>query len=201
LILNERRFSRGGDPAFQNRQHFGLRPASVEARVKKIVIHTDGACLGNPGPGGWAAVLEYGTVKKELIGGEMATTNNRMELQAAIQALSGLREPCEVELFTDSEYLREGITKWIHAWKARGWKKKVKNKDLWQELDTAATKHQITWRWVRGHSGNAGNERCDILAMQEAERLNTGSTPEQLANALVELEKARSTTTDQGELL
>ena len=129
--------------------------------MKKIVVHTDGACLGNPGPGGWAAVLEYEGARKELIGGELATTNNRMEMQAAIQALSRLKELCEVELSTDSEYLREGITKWIHAWKARGWKKKVKNKDLWQQLDAAAAKHKITWHWVRGHSGNSGNERCD----------------------------------------
>jgi ribonuclease HI len=160
--------------------------------MKKIVVHTDGACLGNPGPGGWAAVVEYESTRKEFVGGDLATTNNRMEMQAAIQALSRLKEPCEVELFTDSEYLREGITKWIHVWKAREWKKKVKNRDLWQELDAAGARHKISWHWVRGHSGNARNERCDFLAMQQAERLNKSSTPDQRANALAEFERARS---------
>jgi ribonuclease HI len=131
----------------------------------------------------------------------LATTNNRMELQAAIEGLSRIKEPCEVELFTDSEYLREGITKWISAWKARGWKKKIKNKDLWHELDTAAARHKVIWHWVRGHSGDRGNERCDLLAMQEAERLKKSSTREQLANALAEFEKVRSALVDQGELL
>ena len=169
--------------------------------MKKVVVHTDGACLGNPGPGGWATILEHGSAKKEFAGGELATMNNRMELQAAIEGLSRIKEPCEVELFTDSEYLREGITKWISAWKARGWKKKVKNKDLWHELDTAAARHRVIWHWVRGHSGNRGNERCDLLAMQEAERLKKSSTREQLANALAEFEKVRSALVDQGELL
>lgn len=169
--------------------------------MKHIVVHTDGACLGNPGPGGWAAILEYGARKTELVGGEIATTNNRMEMQAAIQALSRLKEPCEVELFTDSEYLRDGITKWIHAWKARGWKKQVKNKDLWQELDAAAAKHKVTWQWVRGHAGNPSNERCDFLATQEAGRIHQNSSPEQLSGALAEFEKARSKATEQGELL
>lgn len=166
-----------------------------------MVVHTDGACLGNPGPGGWAAILEHGSAKKEFAGGELATTNNRMELQAAIEGLSRIKEPCDVELFTDSEYLREGITKWISAWKVGGWKKKVKNKDLWHELDTAAVRHKVVWHWVRGHSGNRGNERCDLLAMQEAERLKKSSTREQLANALAEFEKVRSALVDQGELL
>lgn len=169
--------------------------------MKKILIYTDGACLRNPGPGGWAAILECEGVRKELAGGEIATTNNRMELQAAIQALSALKEPCDIDLFTDSEYLREGITKWIQGWKARGWKKKVKNKDLWQALDAVAAEHKVAWHWVRGHSGHPENERCDFLAMQEAERLNRGNTPEQLSNALAEFEKARSQSRDQGELL
>jgi ribonuclease HI len=169
--------------------------------AKKVVVHTDGACLGNPGPGGWAAILEHGSATKEFAGGELATTNNRMELQAAIEGLSRIKEPCDVELFTDSEYLREGITKWISAWKARGWKKKVKNKDLWHELDTAAARHKVIWHWVRGHSGNRGNERCDLLAMHEAERLKKSSTREQLANALAEFEKMRSALIDQIELL
>ena len=128
--------------------------------MKKLVVHTDGACLGNPGPGGWAAILASEGVKKALICGVIATNTTRMEVQAAIQALAGLKEPCAVELFTDSEYLREGITKWIHAWKARGWK----NKDLWQTLDAASANHKVTWHWARGHSGNPGNERCDLLS-------------------------------------
>lgn len=170
--------------------------------MKKIVVYTDGACLGNPGPGGWAAILEYGAKRKEFVGGELATTNNRMELRAAIEALSRLKEPCKVELFTDSEYLREGITSWIHGWKARGWKKKIKNKDLWQALDAAAAQHKVTWHWVRGHSGNPGNERCDGLAMGEAERLRNTSTAEEKAKALTEFEKARATSSDaEGDLL
>lgn len=169
--------------------------------MKKTVVHTDGACLGNPGPGGWAAILEYGVTKKEFVGGDLATTNNRMELQAAIQALSRLTEPCEVELFTDSEYLRDGITKWIHVWKTRCWKKRIKNKDLWQALDAAAARHKVTWHWVRGHSGNPGNERCDRLAMAEAERLDKTNSGEQKANALAELGKLRSTSSDEDELL
>lgn len=139
-----------------------------EQALKKVTIYTDGACIGNPGHGGWAAILEFAGKKKEFAGGELATTNNRMELQAAIEALRKLKEPCEVELYTDSQYVREGISMWIRAWKAKGWKKKVKNKDLWQALDAEASKHKITWHWVRGHSGNSVNERCDVLAAQKA---------------------------------
>ena len=124
----------------------------------------------------------------EFAGGELATTNNRMELQAAIEGLSRIKEPCDVELFTDSEYLREGITKWISAWKARGWKKKVTNKDLWHELDTAAARHKVIWALGARSFWQCGNERCDLLAMQEAERLKKSSTHEQ-ANALAEFEK------------
>ncbi len=123
-----------------------------EQPLKKVTIYTDGACIGNPGHGGWAAILEFSGKKKEFDGGELATTNNRMELQAAIEALRKLKEPCEVELYTDSQYVREGISMWIRAWKAKGWKKKVKNKDLWQALDTEATRHKVIWHWVRGHS-------------------------------------------------
>jgi ribonuclease HI len=169
--------------------------------VKRVTIYSDGACLGNPGPGGWAAVLEYGSAKRELVGGEVATTNNRMELQAAIQALQHLREPCEVELFTDSEYLRAGITTWIHAWKARGWKKKIKNTDLWQKLDVASAKHKVTWHWVRGHCGNPGNERCDRLAMAHAKQLSKTVAPELLNRALAEFEKNRSSDNDKDQLL
>lgn len=161
--------------------------------MKKVTIHSDGGCEGNPGPGGWGAVLRSGAQRKEISGGEPATTNNRMELLAAIRALEALKGPCEIEFFTDSEYLREGITKWVPGWKARGWmrtlKKAVKNEDLWRELDELASKHQIAWRWLRGHAGHAENERCDRLAQAEIERINAQFTPARLT-ALVEQFKA-----------
>lgn len=168
--------------------------------MKSITIHSDGACLGNPGAGGWAAVLEYGSAKKELVGGDIATTNNRMELQAAIQALKQLKEPCNVDLFTDSEYLRQGIATWIHVWKSRGWKK-TKNKDLWLELDAAASKHEINWHWVRGHAGDPNNERCDFLATQEAQRFEDSHTPEQLSQALAVFQNRQQSVRDQPELM
>jgi ribonuclease HI len=134
----------------------------------KVIIHTDGACSGNPGPGGWGAILEYGAKAKELCGGELATTNNRMELMAAIQALEALTRPCKVELHTDSKYVMDGITQWIRGWKARGWrtadKKPVKNEDLWRRLDEARLRHDVDWRWVKGHAGHDLNERADALA-------------------------------------
>lgn len=134
----------------------------------KVEIFTDGACRGNPGPGGWGAILRYGGHEKELYGAERDTTNNRMELMAAIIALESLKRPVEATLTTDSEYLRKGITEWIHSWKRRGWKtadkKPVKNQDLWQRLDSAAHKHQIHWKWIRGHTGHEENERADGLA-------------------------------------
>ena len=134
----------------------------------QVVIYTDGACSGNPGPGGWGAWLRYGEHEKELFGGEEQTTNNRMELMAAIQALEGLTRPSSVTLFTDSSYLRNGIMTWLDNWKRREWrtaaKKPVKNVDLWQRLDKAAALHEVEWRWVRGHSGDEGNERADALA-------------------------------------
>lgn len=133
-----------------------------------IVIYTDGACRGNPGPGGWGALLRRGESQRELFGGENNTTNNRMELTAAIQALQALRRACSVELHTDSNYLRQGITQWLANWKKNGWKtaakKPVKNADLWLELDDACQRHTIEWRWVKGHSGNLGNEAADVLA-------------------------------------
>jgi ribonuclease HI len=136
--------------------------------TEPVVIYTDGACKGNPGPGGWGVWLRSGTHEKELYGGEPLTTNNRMELTAVIEALNALTRPCEVTLFTDSVYVRDGITKWIHNWKRRGWvtsdKKPVKNADLWQRLDEAAARHHVDWRWVRGHTGDIGNERADALA-------------------------------------
>ena len=134
----------------------------------KVLIYTDGACSGNPGPGGWGAILISGSKERELWGGERATTNNRMELMAAIQALEALNRPCQVELHTDSQYLRTGITEWISAWKARGWrtaaKAPVKNDDLWKRLDQARLRHDVDWRWVKGHAGHELNERADELA-------------------------------------
>lgn len=133
-----------------------------------VDIWTDGACSGNPGPGGWGAVLKYGATEKEISGGESATTNNRMELLGAIEALSALKKPARVRLHTDSQYVKNGITQWIHNWKKRGWKtadnKPVANADLWQALETAAARHQIEWKWVRGHDGDPMNERADALA-------------------------------------
>jgi ribonuclease HI len=133
-----------------------------------VEIYTDGACRGNPGPGGWAAVLSAGGREKEISGAQPQTTNNRMELQAVIAALQALKRPVDVQLYTDSQYVRRGILEWLPQWKARGWrtadKKPVKNQDLWQLLEAAAARHRIEWHWIRGHSGIPGNERCDALA-------------------------------------
>ena len=135
-----------------------------------VVIYTDGACRGNPGPGGWGAILTFGDKEKEICGGELDTTNNRMELMAAIAALEALNRPCKVELHTDSQYLRTGITEWLPGWKARGWKTAakapVKNDDLWKRLDLARQRHEVAWRWVKGHAGHPMNERADGLARQ-----------------------------------
>jgi len=137
--------------------------------TERVTIYTDGACSGNPGPGGWGALLIYGGREKEFSGGEPMTTNNRMELTAAIMALEGLTRPCTVDLFTDSQYVRDGITKWLRNWKARGWrtadKKPVKNEDLWRRLDEARTRHQVVWHWVRGHADDPLNHRVDALAV------------------------------------
>ena len=133
-----------------------------------VEIFTDGACSGNPGPGGWGAILRYGDTEKELSGGEAETTNNRMELTAAIEALNALKRPCQIVLTTDSTYVKDGITSWIDGWKKRGWKnsqkKPVKNEDLWKALDEARSRHTVEWKWVKGHVGHAENERCDELA-------------------------------------
>jgi ribonuclease HI len=135
-----------------------------------VVIYTDGACRGNPGPGGWGAVLIFGESEKDLCGGELATTNNRMELMAAIEALNALKRPCKVELHTDSQYVRRGISEWLSIWKGRGWrtmtKGAVKNEDLWRRLDEARLRHEVDWRWVKGHSGHTLNDRADALARQ-----------------------------------
>ncbi len=142
-----------------------------------VVIFTDGSCRGNPGPGGWGALLRFGESEKEIWGGEADTTNNRMELTAAIEALLALKKPCRVELHTDSQYVRNGITQWLSLWKARGWrtmsKGAVKNEDLWRRLDEARLRHEVDWRWVKGHSGHPENERADELARRgliEAEK-------------------------------
>ena len=136
--------------------------------ANKVIVHTDGACSGNPGPGGWGAILDYNGTRKELSGGEPQTTNNRMELMGAISALEALKRPCEVEMHVDSQYVKDGITKWIHGWKKNGWKtadkKPVKNAELWQRLDDALKLHKVSWHWVKGHAGHDHNERADELA-------------------------------------
>ena len=136
--------------------------------MKKVKVITDGACVGNPGPGGWAAILRYNNHRRELSGSEPSTTNNRMELTAAIRGLTALTEPCEVEVVTDSEYLKKGVTEWIHKWKRNGWKsaskEPVKNKDLWEQLDRAAAPHKVRWLWTRGHASHVDNNRADKLA-------------------------------------
>lgn len=148
--------------------------------MKHVEIFTDGACSGNPGPGGWGAILRYGDAVKELSGGEADTTNNRMELTAAIRALEALREPCAVDLYTDSVYVRDGINRWIEGWKRNGWKtaakKSVKNAELWQELDRARDRHAVTWHWVKGHAGHPQNERADELARLALEPYRKGET-------------------------
>lgn len=152
--------------------------------MQTVVIHSDGACHGNPGPGGWAAVVTAGEHTNELSGGVPATTNNRMEMQAAIAALSALREPCAVEFYTDSSYLKDGVTKWMFGWKRNGWKTKakqpVKNEDLWRQLDAAVARHQVTWHWLKGHAGHAGNERCDQLATLAIAKVEKRFTREQM---------------------
>jgi len=146
--------------------------------MKQVEIHTDGACLGNPGPGGWAALLRYGATERELVGGEADTTNNRMELMAAIAGLEALKSPCEVVLHTDSQYVKKGIGEWMPNWIRRGWKTAagdpVKNKDLWERLAAANTRHQVVWKWVKGHAGHVDNERVDQLARAAAERIREG---------------------------
>lgn len=143
--------------------------------LKQVEIFTDGACRGNPGPGGWGALLRYGDREKELYGAEPHTTNNRMELTAAIEGLSALKEPCKVILTTDSQYVRQGITQWMSGWKAKNWrtagKKPVKNIDLWQRLDTETQRHDIEWHWVKGHSGHRENEIADMLANRAIDQL------------------------------
>ncbi len=147
--------------------------------MKKVQLITDGACLGNPGPGGWAYILRFNGHTRESSGGERGTTNNRMELRAAVEGLRALKELCEVEITTDSEYLRKGITEWIHGWKARGWKtadkKPVKNQDLWQELDAQNARHRANWTWTKGHAGHPDNNRADELASAAARAIQSST--------------------------
>ena len=156
--------------------------ASPESEDGVVVeVHTDGACSGNPGPGGWGAILRWEGRERELSGGEPLTTNNRMELMAAIAALEALKRPVSVHVYTDSQYLRQGITEWLRGWKARGWltadKKPVKNKDLWERLDAANARHTVEWRWLKGHAGHELNERADELARQEVAALRSSDRP------------------------
>jgi ribonuclease HI len=148
--------------------------------MKRVQIITDGSCIGNPGPGGWAAILRHGDKKREIYGSEPETTNNRMELQAAVEGLRALKEPCQVELITDSNYVKHGITEWIHRWKSNGWrtsgKKPVVNQDLWHALDELASQHHADWVWTKGHASHADNNRCDELA-QAAARGQLSSEP------------------------
>lgn len=145
---------------------------------ERVTIHTDGACSGNPGPGGWGALLVYNGQEKEISGAEPMTTNNRMELMAAIMALESLRRPCAVDLFTDSQYVRQGITAWLKSWIARGWKtadrKPVKNEDLWRRLDLARQRHEVAWHWVKGHAADVSNNRVDGLARQAITAMRAG---------------------------
>ena len=147
--------------------------------IPQVTIYTDGACSGNPGPGGWGAVLIYGGHERDLWGGETPTTNNRMELMGAIQALETLKKPCRVELHTDSQYVRQGITQWINNWRVHGWKtsdrKPVKNEDLWRRLDAARARHEVHWHWVKGHNGHPLNERADGLARKGCDEAKAGA--------------------------
>ncbi len=147
--------------------------------MKSIEIHTDGSCLGNPGPGGWAALLRWNGRERELAGGEVQTTNNRMELMAAIMALEVLKEPCRIVLHTDSQYVRQGITEWMPGWVRKQWKTAsggpVKNRELWERLNAAIARHENDWRWVKGHAGNPDNERVDVLARDEAIKVRDGA--------------------------
>ena len=143
--------------------------------MKTVIIYTDGACRGNPGPGGWGALIKYGETTKEIYGADVSTTNNKMELTAAIKALKEIKEPSEIIIYTDSKYVLQGIEEWIHNWKKRGWlganKKPVKNEELWKELDELREKHTIKWNWVKGHSGDPGNETADMLANRGIDEL------------------------------
>jgi ribonuclease HI len=171
--------------------------------MKTITLYSDGSCEGNPGPGGWAAILVYKEHRREICGGVPATTNNRMELQAAVEGLRALREPCEVLFFTDSQYVRNGISEWLKEWKARGWRtkdrKSLKNEELWKQLDAEAAKHQITWKWLKGHAGHEMNERCDNLAKSEILKIRQQFNPEELKIRLDKFKRDLDPTDLNGE--
>ncbi|HET7587307.1 MAG TPA: ribonuclease HI [Gammaproteobacteria bacterium] len=154
--------------------------------MPRVTIYTDGACRGNPGPGGWGVLLSASGREKTLYGGESLTTNNRMELTAAIEAFKALKKPCQVDLYTDSKYVRDGITSWLANWKRRGWKTAartaVKNEDLWRELDAQASRHQVDWHWVKGHAGHPGNERADALANQAIDEMHASLAASRIPN-------------------
>ena len=162
--------------------------------MKTVTLYSDGACEGNPGPGGWAAILIYREHVKEISGGSPATTNNRMELQAAVEGLRALKEVCEVEFFTDSKYVQSGISEWVKDWKARGWrtkdKKPVKNEELWRALDVESARHKISWKWVKGHAGHEMNERCDLLARTEVLKIRQQFNTEQLKALLEDFKRS-----------
>jgi ribonuclease HI len=172
--------------------------------MKKVTLYSDGACEGNPGPGGWAAILTYGQYTKEISGGIPATTNNRMELKAAVEGLKALKEPCEVEFFTDSQYVQTGISDWLKDWKSRGWKtrdkKAVKNEKFWRELDAESAKHHIDWKWLKGHAGHEMNERCDLLARTEIMKIKQQFNPDQLKTFLDEFKRSLEASDLNGKL-
>lgn len=177
----------------------------MASALQKVIIHTDGGCWGNPGIGGWAAVLEAGGNRKEVSGGELATTNNRMELTAALEALKVLNKPCEVEMHTDSQYVRNGITKWVLGWKKNGWKtaakQPVKNADLWRALDAATQLHTMTWKWVKGHAGVVDNERCDVLANEVMAGIKQRHSRAELDHAMMRFKAQESSTVGAEALL
>lgn len=168
---------------------------SERTERKQVTLYTDGGCHGNPGPGGWGAILLYRHHRRELSGFSRATTNNRMELLAAIEGLRALREPCDVMLYTDSQYLKQGVTQWISGWKRNGWRTRtrepVKNEDLWRQLDEAVACHTIDWQWVKGHAGDEHNERCDALAQSAIEEVKKATTPAELKAALIVFQSER----------
>jgi ribonuclease HI len=170
--------------------HTFLKPAIYRiSEMKRVVVYSDGACGGNPGPGGWAAILTYGKANREISGGCPATTNNRMELEAAVQALMALKQPCLVDFYTDSKYLKNGVTKWVEAWRKRGWvtngNRPVKNEDQWKRLDLARSCHRVNWHWIQGHACSAENRNCDRLARLEIAKIKRSLTQAQL-NAMLQ---------------
>ena len=173
--------------------------------MKQVTVYTDGGCTGNPGPGGWAAILMYGERRREISGGSPATTNNRMELQAAIEALAALTQPCAVTLYSDSEYLRNGITTWVKGWKRTGWKsrkkKAIKNVDLWRRLDELAAGHRVEWKWLKGHAGHDHNERCDTLVGEQRAALQEKHTAAQLRESLARFRSEQAVAESDGATL